>query len=48
LAKYNFRITYRKGSKNARADALSQRTDYIGKTVKKETLLKEGDDYLEY
>ena len=48
MAKYNFRITYRRGSKNARADALSRRTDYIGKTVRKETLFREGDDYLEY
>ncbi|KFY46921.1 hypothetical protein V494_00278 [Pseudogymnoascus sp. VKM F-4513 (FW-928)] len=30
LAAYNFAIAYRKGSENARADALSRRTDYIG------------------
>ena len=26
---YNFQITYRKGSENAKADALSRRADYI-------------------
>jgi hypothetical protein len=48
LAKYNFRISYRKGTENARADALSRRTDFMGKTERKEALLKEGTDGLEY
>jgi RNase H-like domain found in reverse transcriptase/Reverse transcriptase (RNA-dependent DNA polymerase)/Integrase zinc binding domain/Chromo (CHRromatin Organisation MOdifier) domain/Retrotransposon gag protein len=48
LAKYNFKITYRKGTENARADALSRRSDFMGKTDRKETLLKEGDGGLEY
>ena len=29
LASYNFVISYRKGLENARADALSRRTDYV-------------------
>jgi hypothetical protein len=48
LAKYNFKISYRKGTENARADALSRRTNYMGKTEHSETLLKEGSDSLEY
>jgi hypothetical protein len=48
LAKYNFRIAYRKGAKNARADALSKRLDFISKEDKTKTLLKEGEDGLEY
>jgi len=30
LASYNFVISYRKGLENARADALSRQTDYVG------------------
>jgi hypothetical protein len=48
LAKYNFKITYRKGTENARADALSRRSDFIGKTDRKEALLKKRDGSLEY
>ena len=48
LARYNFRIAYRKGTENARADALSRRSDFIGKVDRKETLLKEGENSLEY
>jgi Integrase zinc binding domain len=48
LAKYNFRIAYKKGTKNAKADALSRRLDFIGKEDRTETLLKEGEDSLEY
>jgi hypothetical protein len=33
---------------NARADALSQRSDFISKTDRKEALLKEGEKGLEY
>ena len=29
MSRYNFKITYRKGSENAKADALSRRSDYI-------------------
>jgi Integrase zinc binding domain len=46
--KYNFRIAYRKGTENAKADALSKRSDFIGKEDKQEILLKEGKDRLEY
>jgi hypothetical protein len=48
LAKYNFRITYRKGTENAKANALSKRSDFISKTNRKEALLKEGDLRLKY
>ncbi len=46
---YNFTITYRKGSENARADALSKRQDYSGKpTERLRAILKEGDKGIEY
>ena len=48
LAKYNFRIAYKKGTENARADALSRRLDFISKTDRREALLKEGENSLEY
>jgi hypothetical protein len=48
LARYNFQIAYRKGTENARADALSRRSDFISKTNKKKTLLKERENGLEY
>ena len=49
LSAYNFTITYRKGSENARADALSRRQDYSGKpTERPRAILKEADNGLEY
>lgn len=49
LASYNFTITYRKGSENARADALSRRQDYNKDTREKpRAILKETGDGLEY
>jgi hypothetical protein len=48
LAKYNFRIAYRKGTKNAKADAFSRRLDFISKEDKTEIFLKKGEDSLEY
>jgi hypothetical protein len=49
LASYNFTITYRKGSENARADALSRRTDYIGpKEERPRAILKETDAGIQY
>jgi hypothetical protein len=49
LSAYNFTITYRKGSENARADALSRRQDYAGKpTERPRAILKEGGDGIEY
>jgi hypothetical protein len=45
LSSFNCKIVYRKGSENARADALSRRTDYM-KGVPKEhhAILKENED----
>ncbi|KFY86131.1 hypothetical protein V498_07592 [Pseudogymnoascus sp. VKM F-4517 (FW-2822)] len=49
LAAYNFTITYRKGSENARADALSRRTDYIGpKQERPRAILKKTDAGIQY
>jgi hypothetical protein len=48
LAKYNFKITYKKGTENAKANTLSKRFNFISKTDKKKTLLKERDSSLEY
>ena len=49
LAAYNFQIAYRKGSKNARADALSRRTDYVGpKQERPRAILKATEDGMEY
>lgn len=49
LAAYNFTITYRKGSENARADALSRRTDYVGpKEERPRAILKETDNGMQY
>jgi hypothetical protein len=48
LAKYNFRIAYRKGTKNAKADALSRQLDFISKEDKTKTLFKKGKEGLEY
>ncbi|KFY47335.1 hypothetical protein V494_00038 [Pseudogymnoascus sp. VKM F-4513 (FW-928)] len=49
LVAYNFTITYRKGSENARADALSRRTDYISpKEERPRVILKETDVGMQY
>ncbi|KFZ16177.1 hypothetical protein V501_02352, partial [Pseudogymnoascus sp. VKM F-4519 (FW-2642)] len=49
LAAYNFTITYRKGSENARADALSRRTDYVGpKEERPRAILKKTDAGMQY
>jgi RNase H-like domain found in reverse transcriptase/Reverse transcriptase (RNA-dependent DNA polymerase)/Integrase zinc binding domain/Chromo (CHRromatin Organisation MOdifier) domain len=49
LSAYNFTITYRKGSENARADALSRRQDYSGKpTERPRAILKEKNQGMEY
>jgi hypothetical protein len=42
-------ILYRKGSKNAKADVLSRREDYIGKTIKRpKAILRQGKNGLKY
>jgi hypothetical protein len=47
LALYNFRILYVKGSKNARADALSQKSEYLSnKTHKSQAILRTNSDLL--
>ena len=44
LAAYNFTIAYCKGSENARADALSRRTDYVSpKEERPRAILKKTD-----
>jgi hypothetical protein len=49
LAAYNFTIAYRKGSENARADALSRRTDYVGpKQERPRAILKETSEGMQY
>ncbi|KFY64051.1 hypothetical protein V497_01845, partial [Pseudogymnoascus sp. VKM F-4516 (FW-969)] len=49
LATYNFTITYRKGSENGRADALSRRTDYIRpKEERPRAILKKTDAGIQY
>ncbi|KFY69492.1 hypothetical protein V496_00198 [Pseudogymnoascus sp. VKM F-4515 (FW-2607)] len=49
LATYNFTITYRKGSENRRADALSRRTDYIRpKEERPRAILKKTDAGIQY
>ena len=49
LSAYNFTITYRKGSENARADALSRRQDYSRKPMERpRQVLKETEQGLEY
>lgn len=48
IAIYNFVIIYKKGSENARADTLSRRGDYIGKTVDRpQTIFQKGKYSLE-
>ena len=39
LAQYNFKITHRKGSKNAKADALSQKDDYMRNVPKTKNII---------
>jgi hypothetical protein len=47
LALYNFRILYVKGLENARADALSQKPEYLSnKTHKSRAILKTDGDSL--
>ena len=50
LSKYDFKIVYRKGSENQRADALSRRADYMqGEEEVAHTILRQTDDgSLEY
>ena len=48
LAAYNFQIAYRKGSENARADALSRRTDYVAGQERPRAMLKATDEGLTY
>ena len=48
MAKYNFRIAYKKGTENAKVNVLSKRSNFISKTKRKEALLKEGENSLEY
>ncbi len=49
LSTLKLNITYRKGSENARADALSRRKDYSGKpTERPRAILKVGANGLEY
>jgi RNase H-like domain found in reverse transcriptase len=46
LSTYNFRITYRKGSENAKADALSRRSDYMSQNTHETYAIfrQEGED----
>jgi hypothetical protein len=45
LSAFNFNITHRKGSENARADALSRRGDYVKTTAERpQAILKQGRD----
>ena len=47
LALYNFRILYIKGLENVRADALSQKPEYLSnKTHKSRAILKTDSDSL--
>ena len=49
LVAYNFQIADCKGSKNARADALSRRTDYVGpKQERPRAILKAIEDGMQY
>jgi hypothetical protein len=49
LAAYNFTIAYRKGSENARADALSRRTDYVSlKQERPRAILKQTNKGMQY
>ena len=44
LASYRFKIYYRKGSKNSKADALNRRSDYLIKEGKKPAAIFKIDD----
>jgi hypothetical protein len=44
LASYKFKIYYRKGSKNGKADALSRRSDYLVKKGKEPAVILRIDD----
>ncbi|KAK3060233.1 hypothetical protein LTR53_020181, partial [Teratosphaeriaceae sp. CCFEE 6253] len=45
MATFNIRISYRKGSENDRADALSRRTDYMkGETKQRQAILRQDQD----
>jgi hypothetical protein len=47
LALYNFRILYVKGLENARADALSQKPEYLSnKTHESQAILRADSDLL--
>jgi hypothetical protein len=47
LALYNFRISYVKGSENARADALSRKPEYLSnKTHESRAILRADGDSL--
>jgi transposase InsO family protein len=49
LSSYNFTIQYRKGSENGRADALSRRADYAGRTIERpRQILKMREDGISY
>ena len=51
LSSYNFRIQYRKGSENGRADALSRRSDYFqdGKELsQKAVLMVDNEGHIRY
>ena len=49
LSAFNFTISYRKGSENARADALSRRQDYTGKpTERPRAILRTNGSGMEY
>jgi hypothetical protein len=49
LLVYYFSISYRKGSENARVDALSRQKEYSGKlTERPRVILREGSVDIEY
>ena len=49
LASYNFRITYRKGLENTKADALSRRADYMeDASIESNAILRQTDQGLVY
>jgi hypothetical protein len=49
LLVYYFSISYRKGSENARVDALSRQKEYSGKpTERPRVILREGSVGIEY
>jgi hypothetical protein len=44
LASYKFKIHYRKGNKNSKADALSRRSDYLVKKKKEPAAILKIDE----